>query len=54
VPPGLERLILSLLAKRPQDRPANAGELASALAGLDAPPWTEAEAAVWWRALALT
>lgn len=54
VPPGLERLILSLLAKRPQDRPANAGELATALAGLDAPPWTEAQAAVWWRALALT
>jgi len=54
VPPGLEQLILSLLAKRPQDRPANAGELASALAGLDGPPWTQAQAAVWWRALTLT
>ena len=53
VPPGLDRLILALLAKRPQDRPANAAELAAALAALDVTPWSEAQAAVWWKALAL-
>jgi eukaryotic-like serine/threonine-protein kinase len=54
VPPELERLILALLAKRPQDRPGSATELAAALRALDVPPWTEAHAIVWWKALALT
>ena len=51
IPPELERLVLDLLAKDPEDRPANAGEVARRL---DAVPvlerWTQGRAERWWRA----
>lgn len=49
VPPALEQIILSLLAKRPDDRPASATELGERLAAIDTNPWTETHAAEWWR-----
>lgn len=49
VPPALERLVLALLAKRPEDRPQSAAALAQALAAIDIDPWGEAEAAAWWQ-----
>jgi hypothetical protein len=38
IPPALERLVLDLLAKRPEDRPAAAGTVAGALAAMLAGP----------------
>jgi serine/threonine-protein kinase len=49
LPPALERLVLACLAKRPDDRPRSAAELARSLAAVEAAPWGEAEAAEWWR-----
>jgi serine/threonine protein kinase len=49
VPNQLERLILSCLAKRKDDRPASAQALADALDRLDLPPWTRADAERWWQ-----
>ncbi len=49
VPAPLEAIILSLLAKRPEDRPASAAVLAAELTAIDTEPWTEAHAAEWWR-----
>jgi eukaryotic-like serine/threonine-protein kinase len=48
VPPDLERLILSCLAKRPEDRPQRAAELDQRLASVDVSPWTEVQAQQWW------
>jgi serine/threonine protein kinase len=49
VDPFLERLILACLAKRPQERPSNAGEL---LAQIEeewkGAIWTQREAREWW------
>ena len=50
VPPALDRVVLACLAKRPEDRPRTAAELARALAAVDVEPWTEGLAEVWWRA----
>jgi serine/threonine-protein kinase len=50
VPESLERLILSALAKDPNDRPGSLDAFGAALdACRDVPPWTEAEASAWWR-----
>ena len=50
IPPALDRVVLACLAKQPQDRPSNAGELARALAAIDVEPWGEEEARKWWDA----
>ena len=49
VPPELERLVLACLAKSPDDRPATAAALASALAQVQVAPWDQAQAERWWR-----
>jgi tRNA A-37 threonylcarbamoyl transferase component Bud32 len=48
LPPGLDQLILGCLAKRPSERP-DAGALGRALAEIPVEPWTEEDAAAWWR-----
>ncbi len=49
IPAPLEELILRLLAKKPGDRPASAGELRSALLSMELDePWSCAEARQWW------
>jgi serine/threonine-protein kinase len=49
IPPALDRLILSCLAKDRADRPQTARELAARLAELSVgPAWTEARAREWW------
>jgi serine/threonine protein kinase len=49
VDPFLERLILACLAKRPEERPADAGDLLAQIeAGWTGPAWTQADARAWW------
>ena len=49
IPAELDELLLSCLAKRPQDRPGNAEELMRALAQIPlAQPWTLTNARNWW------
>jgi eukaryotic-like serine/threonine-protein kinase len=49
VDPFLERLILSCLAKRPEDRAADAGALLAQIEeGWTGGAWTQAEARAWW------
>jgi len=49
VPPPFERLVFALLAKRPDERPRSAVEVAHRLAAIEIEPWTEEKAAEWWR-----
>jgi serine/threonine-protein kinase len=49
VPPALERLVLDLLAKRPEDRPQSALDVSRRLAAIDLELWTEEKAAQWWK-----
>jgi serine/threonine protein kinase len=46
--PGLEQLVMACLAKKPDERPPRAAELARLLALLDVEPWTGVHAAEWW------
>jgi CHASE1-domain containing sensor protein len=46
--PAFERLVMRCLAKSADDRFATAGQLMRALSDLDLPPWTQADAAVFW------
>ena len=48
LPPELDRLVLACLAKQPSARP-DARELGRALAEVPVEPWTEEDAAAWWR-----
>jgi serine/threonine protein kinase len=53
VAPDLERVVLACLAKRPEDRPASATDLAARLAACTpSTPWTDADAEAWWLAYA--
>jgi serine/threonine-protein kinase len=49
IPPALEELVLACLAKRPDQRPQGAAELAASLAAVEVEPWDEAQAAEWWK-----
>jgi serine/threonine-protein kinase len=48
IPPDLEAIIMQLLAKKPDDRIASAGELARRLTACASTPWSDDAAAVWW------
>jgi eukaryotic-like serine/threonine-protein kinase len=50
VPPDLERVVLACLAKRPEERPQSAAELARMLDAAGIEPWTESQASAWWQA----
>jgi serine/threonine-protein kinase len=51
VPTGLDEIVLAALAKRPDDRPRDAGELGRRLAAVPlAEPWTRERAEHWWSA----
>jgi eukaryotic-like serine/threonine-protein kinase len=49
IPATLEHLVLACLAKKPEERPQNAQQLAQALDTIDGMTWSEEEAARWWR-----
>ena len=49
VSPELDAVVLACLAKRPEERPADAAELAARLAACPTrEPWTEEQAQRWW------
>jgi serine/threonine-protein kinase len=50
IPAELDALVLALLEKDPDKRPASAAALREALAALPVPAWTAADAASWWSA----
>ncbi len=49
IDPGLDRIVMACLAKKPQDRPQAAAELDAELAELQTDPWSQEEAQRWWR-----
>jgi serine/threonine-protein kinase len=50
IPASLEELLLKTLAKHPDERPENMEAFGAALASCrDVEPWSEADAATWWR-----
>jgi len=49
IPPALEELVLSCLAKDPEQRPQSARELSRRLGGIgETLPWTPEQAESWW------
>lgn len=48
IPATLEHVVLSCLAKKPEDRPQNARQLAQSLDTIDGMTWSEDEAVRWW------
>jgi hypothetical protein len=51
VPPELDAVILSCLAKDPDSRPSSAVELVTRLRAAAVTPWSDAEAIGWWRSV---
>ena len=50
MPPDLEQLVLSCLAKEPEGRPQSAAEVGRRLAAAGVESWTDADAELWWAA----
>ena len=48
IPATLEHLVLACLAKKADDRPQTARQLAQSLDAIDGMTWDEEEAARWW------
>jgi eukaryotic-like serine/threonine-protein kinase len=49
IPETLEHLVLACLAKKPEERPENARQLAQSLDTIDGMTWSEEDANRWWR-----
>ncbi len=48
VPRALENIVLQCLAKKPDERPSDAGVLREALGSIGGTAWSDAEARDWW------
>jgi serine/threonine-protein kinase len=48
VPAALEKLVLQCLAKKPEERPANAGVVREMLESIAVKSWSDADAREWW------
>jgi hypothetical protein len=48
IPERLDQLVLACLAKKPEERPQNARQLAQALESIDGMTWSEEDAHRWW------
>ena len=49
IPAALEHLVLACLAKKPEERPQNARQLAQSLDTIGGARWGDEEAQRWWR-----
>jgi serine/threonine-protein kinase len=48
IPARLEHLVLACLAKKPEERPQNARQLAQSLDSIEGMTWDEEDANRWW------
>jgi serine/threonine-protein kinase len=48
IPERLEHLVLACLAKKPEERPQNARQLAQSLDSIDGLTWSDEDANRWW------
>jgi serine/threonine-protein kinase len=49
IPEALEALVMSLLARDPASRPSSAKDVRARLDTVPVAPWTDDQAADWWR-----